>query len=178
MTQYKYSMNMVRIFTIAKITLHEASPEVYLTSAIVGFFAGLKAFLIIIGLLVLIDLITGIKRSRKVGIRCTWSHGLRRTWEKVGGYGIIIVTFGLLDKLLELEQGLFMITAAKTASLLIALTEAKSITENISVTMGDSLATRIFNAVNKAWKERAVTSSIYDELKEKENEQERQEPDK
>jgi uncharacterized membrane protein len=159
---------MDRIFTFAKDTLVNAQLEVYVMAAAIGFFAGLQAYLIIIGLLVFIDLFTGIKRSRKVGIKCTWSHGLRRTWEKVGGYGVIIVTFGLVDEMLELEQGIFVITAAKTASLLIAMTEAKSITENISISMGDSLATRIFNAINKAWKEKVVTPSIYDELKDKE----------
>ena len=162
-------MYMIRIFTFVKITLQNPNTEIYIISAMAGFFAGIQNLLIILGLLVFIDLITGIRKSRKMGIRCTWSNGYRRTWEKVGGYGIIIVTFALIDKLLLIEQGVFVMTAAKTAAFLIAVTEAKSITENISITMGDSLATRIFQAINKAFKDKIVSPSVYDEMKERED---------
>jgi hypothetical protein len=97
-------------------------------------FAPIKAVLLVTGLLIFADLITGILAARKKGQKIT-SAGLRRTVTKVCVYNVAIMV-GFLAETYMLEG---FIPISKIASGLIAVVELASLYENLNVIHGSNI---------------------------------------
>ena len=104
----------------------------------VAVFAPIQAVLIVTGILIFADLITGVMAARKKGQPIT-SAGLRRTVTKIAIYNTAIVV-GFLAETYMLDG---FIPISKIASGLIAVVEMSSLYENLNVLNGSN----IFNAL-------------------------------
>lgn len=98
---------------------------------ILAILAPVKGTMIAAGVLIIIDMLTGIWRAKKSGEPIT-SNGFRRTLSKMAAYQLAIVTGFIMEKYL----GLDFIPIVKVIGGLIALTEGKSALENISAITG------------------------------------------
>jgi hypothetical protein len=100
----------------------------------VAVFAPIKAVLIVTGLLIFADLITGVLAARKKGEQIT-SAGLRRTVTKIAIYNTAIM-LGFLSETYMLDG---IIPVSKIASGLIAVVELSSLYENLNVLHGSNI---------------------------------------
>lgn len=89
--------------------------------------------------LIAIDLVTGLWRARRAKEKIT-SNGLRRTVTKVLAYNLAIITGFILEQYFVGS----ILPAAKIIASFIAVTEVKSILENVSVITGLDLKQLIF----------------------------------
>jgi hypothetical protein len=150
-------------------TIILGTPTLYAFASIVSgalaFLVGIKGLLIICFVVVGLDLLTGIRRSRKEGVQCILSIGLFRTVEKLTAYAILIIAFSLIDVLFQIKLW-SILTAGKVATGIILLTEIKSIAENISIILKNNVAMVIFQELNSLWRSKVMkTTDIYDKLK-------------
>ena len=97
-------------------------------------FAPIKAVLLVTGVLIFADLITGILVARKKGQPIT-SAGLRRTVTKIAIYNTAIMV-GFLAETYMLEG---FIPVSKIASGLIGVVEMASLYENLNVLHGSNI---------------------------------------
>ncbi len=97
-------------------------------------FAPIKAVLLVTGILIFADLITGIWAAKKKGQAIT-SAGLRRTVTKIFVYNAAIM-IGFLAETYMLEG---FIPISKIASGLIAVVEMASLLENLNVIHGSNI---------------------------------------
>lgn len=100
----------------------------------VAVFAPIKAVILVTGLLIFADLITGILAARKKGQKIT-SAGLRRTVTKIFIYNAAIM-LGFLAETYMLDG---FIPVSKIASGLIAVVELASLYENLNVLHGSNI---------------------------------------
>lgn len=107
-------------------------------------FAPIKAALITAGLLITVDLITGILAARKRGEAIT-SSKLRRTLSKMCIFEAVILLAFLLEK--YLMDG--VLPMAKIASAYVGIVEYKSILENLNQLNGESLLSGLIKKLNK-----------------------------
>ena len=99
--------------------------------SIAAVFAPIKAILLVTGVLIAADLITGILAARKRGEQIK-SAGLRRTITKVLVYNSAVMLGFLMEK--YMLEG--FIPVSKIAAGLIFIVEGKSIFENLDVING------------------------------------------
>lgn len=97
---------------------------------VLALLAPIKSTMIAAGVLIAVDLACGIWRAVKSGEPIT-SNGIRRTITKLVAYQMAIVTAFIMEKYM-----LDFIPVVKAVSGLIAITEAKSIFENLKVITG------------------------------------------
>lgn len=111
--------------------------------------APIKSILIVTGVLIFSDLITGVMAARKRGEEIT-SAGLRRTLSK-----IFIYNFGLINSFLVdtyMLPSIFMdsqlgtyISFCKLVSMVIGFVELKSILENLNTINGEPIFKTVIN---------------------------------
>ena len=97
-------------------------------------FAPIKAVLLVTGVLIFADLITGVMAAKKKG-QAINSAGLRRTVTKLAIYNTAIM-IGFLVETYMLEG---FIPISKIASGLIGVVESASLYENLNVLHGDDI---------------------------------------
>lgn len=107
-------------------------------------------------LAVILNVISGIwKTAILEGRFIITAKGLKRTIEKIGGYGIALATFGILDVLImQISNQEFMFTISMIVAGMIILYEGKSITENLLHITGMNLFTLLYDAAQNAFKRR------------------------
>ena len=107
-----------------------------LISICFAFFLPISGILLMIGLLIIIDTITGIKKAHKLKEKIT-SRKLSSIISKLALYEVTVIMFFLIDKfilndiILEFFSVPFMLT--KIVALVLASVEVISINENIKV---------------------------------------------
>ena len=52
---------------------------------------------VLVFFMVIADLISGVKRSKKAGIKRTYSYGFRKTVDKLGGYYLPLIALTIID---------------------------------------------------------------------------------
>jgi len=83
--------------------------------------------------------------------------GLKRTIEKIGGYGIALATFGILDVLIiQISNSQFIVTISMIVAGIIILYEGRSITDNLKEITGMNVFSLIYEGVNNAVKRRVL----------------------
>ena len=102
--------------------------------AILAVFAPIKAVIIVTGVLVVADLITGLFAAHKRGEKIT-SAGLRRTVTKTAVY-LSAVCLGFLVEKYMIDS---MLPISKLVSGIIGIVELKSLMENLNVIYGSDL---------------------------------------
>ena len=100
----------------------------------VAIFAPIKALLLVTGLLIFSDLVTGILAARKKKKKIT-SAGLRRTVTKIAIYNTAII-LGFLTETYILDG---FLPLSKIAAGLISVVELKSVLENLDAINGSSI---------------------------------------
>lgn len=100
----------------------------------VAIFAPIKALLLVTGLLIFSDLVTGILAARKKKKKIT-SAGLRRTVTKIAIYNTAII-LGFLTEAYILDG---FLPLSKIAAGLISVVELKSVLENLDAINGSSI---------------------------------------
>jgi len=109
----------------------------YLEHVMVGVVAALapiKATMLTVGILIVIDLITGIMAARKRGEKIT-SAALRRTVTKCLVYQTAVVTGFLVEKYLAYD----LVPVSKIIGGLIGSVELKSCLENLNTINGNNI---------------------------------------
>lgn len=104
----------------------------------VAIFAPVKALLLVTGLLIFSDLISGIFAARKAGTKIT-SAGLRRTVTKVFVYNAAIM-LGFLTETYMIDG---FLPLSKIAAGLISVVELKSVLENLDKINGNPVFTSL-----------------------------------
>lgn len=113
-----------------------------LSSICLAFFLPISGILIMIGVLISIDTITGIWKAKKIGDKVT-SRKLSAIISKFGLYEITVIMFYLIDRfilndiILTFFSVPFMLT--KIVALVLASIEVMSINENYKVVKGIDL---------------------------------------
>lgn len=110
---------------------------------LVAFLAPIHTFMIAVGVLITFDLISGIWRAIKKGERVT-SKGFRRTITKMVAYQAAVITAFLLESVFIGD----LIPVVRIVSGFIAITECKSIYENLSIISGLDFWTLIKEQLN------------------------------
>lgn len=113
--------------------------------AVVGVFAPIKAALIVVICLVIVDLVTGIVAARKRGEPIT-SSGIKRTVGKVLLYELAICLAFLCQQYLTGD----LFPASKLVTALVGMTELASVLENLDTIMGTSMFKVILNKLVKS----------------------------
>lgn len=108
--------------------------------AIFGALAPIHPVMLVTGALIFIDLGCGIWRAKKRGENID-SSGLRRTITKLFAYQVVIVTGYMIETVIMV--GFLDLPITKIIASFIALTELKSILENISIITGIDFWTAI-----------------------------------
>jgi len=112
---------------------------VFLTLSM-SFFAPIKLLLIGALILVILDWITGVRASKKRGVKMK-SVSLYRTIVKFKDYSILIMASHLMTKIFFTDAG---IDFAKVAAGYIAFVEFKSYCENMKIITGNEIWDKIF----------------------------------
>lgn len=105
-----------------------------------SFFAPIKWLLVGALILVILDWITGVSASKKLGVKMK-SVSLYRTIVKFKDYSILIMASHLMTKIFFPDAG---IDFAKVAAGYIAFVEFKSYCENMKVITGNEIWDKIF----------------------------------
>lgn len=102
--------------------------------ALAAVFAPIKAIIIVTGVLVFADLLTGILAARKKGQQIT-SAGLRRTVTKTTVY-LSAVCLGFLVEKFMIDS---ILPISKIVSGIIGMVELKSLMENLNIIYGSDI---------------------------------------
>lgn len=130
--------------------------------SILALLSPIKAVLIVTGILIFADLVTGIMAAKKKGQAIT-SAGLRRTCTKIFVYNVALITGFLVEKYM-LED---YFPVSKMVSGVIGLVELKSLLENLAVIYGQD----IFKAIiTKLGSSNDVIEETKKEIEEKKEE--------
>jgi hypothetical protein len=127
-------------------------PGEVLMGLLLAIFINIQVLFYGVVLAVLLNVISGIwKTTIEAGHLKITAKGLKRTIEKVGGYGIALAAFGLLDVLIiQITNQRFIFTVSMIISGIIILYEAKSITENLASITGLNLFKDLYEAARNA----------------------------
>lgn len=106
--------------------------------SIFGVFAPIKGIIITVGIVIVVDLITGILAARKRGEKIT-SAAIRRTVSKILIYQTAILTGFLIET--YLTQDLVPIT--KIVASIIGIVEGKSVFENLNAVSDNKLFSEV-----------------------------------
>ena len=106
--------------------------------SIFGVFAPIKGIIITVGIVIVVDLITGILAARKRGEKIT-SSAIRRTVSKILIYQTAILTGFLIET--YLTQDLVPIT--KIVASIIGIVEGKSVFENLNAVSDNKLFSEV-----------------------------------
>lgn len=105
-------------------------------------FAPIQSTLVTVVVLIAIDLVTGLMASRKQGQPIT-SAALRRTITKTAVYEVTVMVAFITEK--YLVPGMFPLV--KMASAMIAMTELRSIYENLNIISGQNLLSSLISKI-------------------------------
>jgi hypothetical protein len=111
--------------------------------ACVAVLAPAKPLVLASTFLVLVDLITGIVAARKRGEAIT-SQGLRRTLSKLAVYEVALLLAFIAEKYLIID----LLPIAKIVSSFIAVTELKSVYENLNEIGGGDILKALISKLN------------------------------
>lgn len=122
----------------------------------IAVFINIQALFYGVVLAVLLNVISGIwKYAIDNGHFAITARGLKRTIEKIGGYGIALATFGILDVLImQISNQEFLFTISMIIAGMIILYEGKSITDNLKEITGMNLFSLLNDAAQNAFKKR------------------------
>ncbi len=146
---------------------HENDPITVFVGLCCAIFFNIQALFYGVILAVILNSLSGIwKSSIRTGHFNITARGLRRTIEKVGGYGIAIVTFGILDVLvIQISNQEFIITISMVVAGMIILYEGLSISRNLKEITGMNLFMSIYDAVQNAFRRRIFNDDLADKGK-------------
>lgn len=111
--------------------------------ALVAVFAPVHSIMIVAGVLIVIDLLTGVIAAWKLKEKIT-SNGLKRTVVKMLVYQVAIITGFLVEK--YMLDGTFEVS--KIVAVVIGLVEAASILENLNKINGSPIFKSLINKIN------------------------------
>jgi hypothetical protein len=111
-----------------------------LALSILVIFAPIKAALITVMVLSLVDLLLGILGARSKGLPIT-SRGLRRTISKVAVYELVVILGFLVETYLTGDA----VPIVKVLAGMIGITELKSVLENLEALTGIPLLTLLID---------------------------------
>lgn len=110
---------------LKKATLNNALEKITI-GAVISYFFGDKTLALLVFLLIIVDFVTGVVKSKKMGVKVESSR-FRDTILKMYVYYSLLLTLGIVEKLTGFG---FLL---KLGYSFIALTEGKSIIENLMV---------------------------------------------
>ena len=120
----------------------------YILGALLVFIAPIKPLLLIVGLMIVVDTIFGIIRSKKLGIKFT-SRRFFAFFKKNFVYQLLVITTYILDKNLINEFTTSVISiellATKLMASAICYNEFKSVDENVKIAYGINITEYIKN---------------------------------
>lgn len=140
-----------------KMTLEKKSLLLILTP-ILTVLLNIKSMLIGLAMLILLDLLTGIRKSlhekklsfnpfKKHFWKTLHSKGMRDTWRKTYEYGIGIIVFVIFETMIlkidPIEIGGALFTLTELAVVAATLVEIYSVFENMEAVSGNNLLKRI-----------------------------------
>lgn len=111
-------------------------------------FLPIKATLITVMVLTVVDLITGILVARKKGKKIT-SSGLKRTIIKTTVYEVVVMLGFLTERYMTGDA----VPVVKILAGFIGITELKSVMENIEIISGMSIVKLLIQKLNNSEKE-------------------------
>jgi hypothetical protein len=119
-------------------------------------FINIQALAYGVMLVVLLNSISGIWKYAILHDRLyITASGIKRTIQKLGGYGIVLVTFGILDVLImQVSNQEYYVTISMITAGLIILYEGKSITDNLREITGMGLFSAIYDTVVHTFRKR------------------------
>jgi hypothetical protein len=147
---------MTGIILAAQQFYHETKPITVFTGLCLSVFFSIQALFYGAVLAVLLNVVSGIWKYAIINDRFViTAKGLKRTIEKIGGYGIALATFGILDVLImQISAHEFMFTISMIIAGMIILYEGKSITDNLKEITGMNLFSLLYDAVQNAFSRR------------------------
>lgn len=107
-------------------------------------FAPLKATIIVVMVLTLIDFVTGVRAAQKRGEAIT-SGGFKRTIFKILGYELVVMLGFLVEQYMTGD----MVPVTKVLAGLIGITELKSVIENLQDVTGVPLSQLLLKKLNQ-----------------------------
>lgn len=137
------------LITKAKIAL----PSFILVLA--AFFAPIKALIILVGLFIGLDTVSGVIRAKKTK-EIISSRGFSKIISKMVLYQLAVLSFFALDKLIvqDLVSIFFTISVSfvmtKIVALMLVVVELQSIRENIKIACGIDIWDRVKNLIQRA----------------------------
>lgn len=155
-------MKSILLF-FATLTLEKKALLLILTPTFAALL-NIKSILLGLLIVILIDLVTGIKKSlynkgvsnspfKKYFWQTLSSTGLRATWKKVSEYGIGILIFVIFETMILKLQPIQFIgqefTLAGIAAVIAFIIEMWSIFENMEAVSGNNMLKRILNFLPK-----------------------------
>lgn len=113
-----------------------------LAIALLAVLAPIKAIMLAAFALIMIDLVTGLWRAKKTGELVT-SSGIRRTITKIVAYELALVAGLIMEHYLLGDS----VPVIKLVAGLIAMTEGKSVLENLSEITGVDLVKAVMDKI-------------------------------
>lgn len=143
---------MKGVILAAQQLFEETRPAEVLMGLLLAVFCNIQALFYGVVFAVLLNVVSGVWRSsNEAGRFRITAKGLKRTVEKIGGYGIALAAFGLLDVLIiQITNQRFIFTVSMIIAGIIILYEAKSITENLAEITGQNLFKELYEAARNA----------------------------
>lgn len=111
----------------------------------VSVFAPIKGVIITVGVVIVVDLVTGVLAARKRGEKIT-SAGLRRSLSKALIYQTAVLTGFLMEKYLLVD----LVPITKLVAGAIGAVESVSIFENLNTLSGNNLFTKLLEMLGSA----------------------------
>ena len=144
------------IFLATQNFYQENNPIAVFSGLLIAVFCSIQALFYGVVLAVMLNTLSGIwktaiRRNRFI----ITARGLKRTIEKIGGYGIALATFGLLDVLImNISNQHFIFTVSMVVAGMIILYEGKSIMDNMKEITGMNLFDMIYETAQSVFKRR------------------------
>ena len=134
----------------------ENNPVTVFAGLCIAVFFNIQALFYGAILAVVLNVLSGIWKTTIRRNRLTiTARGLKRTIEKIGGYGIALATFGLLDVLImNISNQQYLFTVSMVVAGMIILYEARSIMDNMREITGMNLFDLIYEAAQNMFRRR------------------------
>ncbi|MDD3815983.1 MAG: phage holin family protein [Desulfocapsaceae bacterium] len=135
---------------------HDSKPADVFVGLCIAVFVNIQALFYGVVLSVLLNVISGIWKYAIINKHLViTARGLKRTIEKIGGYGIALATFGILDVLIiQITNQGFIFTISMIVAGMIILYEGKSITDNLKEITGMNLFSLLYDSARNTFKNR------------------------